>query len=106
MSQFMPEKRSAPLGKPPEEKRASDRYLSCPYCQYFTKYQGALDRHVNRFHEEAIARKGVRSQREGGVYNMQGLIELFQCPKCDMKGCLNQRALDAHMRISHNVEGG
>lgn len=60
----MPEKRSSP--KPPQEKKAATAAYPCPYCKWFGHTQGALDYHVNNYHEAVVAEEGGRSLRKGG----------------------------------------
>ena len=69
----------------------------CPYCQFSTKFSASLERHINRYHEADIARRG----RDENKYTRQP--QLVTCTECGVRWG-NQSWLEWHLKHAHNAK--
>ncbi len=58
------EREISPLNNPPQSREKRRR--RCDYCEYTTTSEQMMVVHVNKYHEEVVAARGVKSVREGG----------------------------------------
>lgn len=65
MAVTMPQERGFPPNTPFSERERQSAFQPCPYCSFETKFQEALKRHINRFHEGALAQEGERVRERG-----------------------------------------